>query len=128
MSETTRRASRLLVEAVKLMRAKDHDYGEAWKDLSIGSHLDRVKVKTIRMTRLLELRAKGVEALVSEGVKAEALDVINYCLFILMAMEDQEHEQALEGDQGSAGRSGSGEATPTNTSVADGARAHAQAE
>jgi hypothetical protein len=90
---TVRRAARFLVEALKLMRAKDHDYGDAWKELSIPSHVDRIKVKLVRITKLLELKARGEEAQVSEGIRAEVMDVINYATFIALALEDQEHEQ-----------------------------------
>ncbi len=91
---TAQRVSAVFIEALKLIWAKNHDYGDAWKELTISSHFDRIRVKLSRISRLLELRAKGEEAKVSEGVKAEVLDIINYAAFILLALEDQDATQA----------------------------------
>jgi hypothetical protein len=94
---TVKRAARFLVQALKVMRAKDFDYGDAWKTLSIASHIDRIRVKLVRIERL---RANGF-AQVSEGIEAELIDCINYFIFIKLALEDQEHGQTQQGHSGS---------------------------
>jgi hypothetical protein len=101
MRTTVQRAARFLVQAVKLMRAKDHDYGDAWKEMSIESHLDRIMAK---VTRIRRIRANGFAA-VSEGVRSEVLDIINYAVFIALTLEDQDG-QAQQGDSGSEAGSG----------------------
>ncbi len=126
MRTTPQRAARFLVEAVKLMRAKDHDYGEAWKELSVESHIDRIRVKLARLSKLIEFRQRGEEAQVSDGIKGEVLDIINYAIFVWLALEDQdEQKQRDQGSEGS-GSGGAGEAA-LQAAVAS-LRAHPKAE
>lgn len=71
-------------EALELMEKKNHDYGEAWKDMKLSSIVDMILVKLIRIEKLLE----GQEASSnSEGADANYFDIINYAIFGLLKLE-----------------------------------------
>ena len=70
--------------AKELMIAKNHDYGEAWRDMRVSSLTDLILQKI--------LRAKQIEdnegaTLISEGVDANYLDMLNYAVFALIKLE-----------------------------------------
>ena len=71
--------------ARQLMKAKNHDYGEAWRLMDRTSLTDLILVKILRMKQML--RNEG-QTLVSEGVDANLLDMINYALFALIKMTE----------------------------------------
>jgi hypothetical protein len=68
----------------ELMYAKNHDYSEAWRSMRISSYTDFILVKLYR-TKQIESN-KG-QTLVSEGVDANYMDMINYALFGLIQLE-----------------------------------------
>lgn len=68
-----------------LMIAKNHDYGEAWRDMRISSLTDLILMKILRTKQIED--NKG-ETLVSEGIDANYYDMINYALFSLILMEE----------------------------------------
>lgn len=65
-------------EAFELMRKKNHDYGEAWREMRVSSYTDFILTK---LQRIKELEDLGGEALVSEGIDANYMDIINYAVF-----------------------------------------------
>ncbi|MBP7767992.1 MAG: DUF1599 domain-containing protein [Prevotella sp.] len=65
-------------EAFDLMRKKNHDYGEAWREMRVSSYTDFILTKIQRVKELEDLSG---EALVSEGIDANYLDIINYAVF-----------------------------------------------
>lgn len=65
-------------EAFELMVKKNHDYGEAWRDMRVSSYTDFILTK---IQRVKELEDLGGRALVSEGVDANYMDIINYAVF-----------------------------------------------
>lgn len=69
--------------AAGLMTAKNHDYDEAWRDMLITSLTDIILQKLLR-TRRIELH--GGETLVSEGIDANYMDMINYAVFALIKL------------------------------------------
>lgn len=69
-----------------LMIAKNHDYGEAWRDMRISSLTDLILMKLLRTKQIED--NKG-ETLVSEGIDANYYDMINYALFALILMEEE---------------------------------------
>ncbi len=69
-----------------LMQAKNHDYGEAWRDMRISSLTDLILMKVLRTKQIED--NKG-ETLVSEGIDANYYDMINYALFSLILMEEE---------------------------------------
>lgn len=73
-----------LNRAKDLMTAKNHDYGEAWRQMRISSYTDLILMK-IKRTKQIEDN-KGL-TLISEGVDANYLDIINYAIFGLIKLE-----------------------------------------
>ncbi len=69
----------------ELMKAKNHDYGEAWRDMRISSLTDLILMKILRTKQIED--NKG-QTLVSEGVDANYYDMINYALFALILMSE----------------------------------------
>ncbi len=73
-----------LYKAKALMMDKNHDYGEAWRQMRISSYTDLILMK-IKRTKQIEDK-KG-ELLVSEGVEANYMDMINYAIFAMIKLE-----------------------------------------
>ncbi|MBM6991951.1 MAG: DUF1599 domain-containing protein [Prevotella sp.] len=65
-------------EAYELMIKKNHDYGEAWRAMRVSSYTDFILTKIQRVKELEDLQGA---ALVSEGVDANYMDIINYAVF-----------------------------------------------
>ena len=68
-------------QAKQLMSDKNHDYGEAWKKMRISSLTDLILQKLLRVKQIEN--NKG-ETLISEGIDANYLDMINYAVFALI--------------------------------------------
>ena len=74
------------VKIVKdLMLKKNHDYGEAWKDMRISSLTDLIIQKLLRVKQIEDNRGKTI---VSEGVDANYHDIINYSVFALIHLQE----------------------------------------
>ncbi len=73
-------------EAKSLMENKNHDYGEAWRDMRISSLTDLILMKLLRIKQIED--NKG-ETLISEGVDANFHDMINYGVFALIKLKEQ---------------------------------------
>ena len=71
------------------MLAKNHDYGEAWREMSQQSFTDMVLMKLLRIRQILQNNGK---TLVSEGIDANFIDIINYSLFALILIEEGKHK------------------------------------
>ena len=71
--------------AQTLMQSKNHDYGEAWRNMSQESFVDLILMKLQRMKQILS--NKG-QTLISEGLDANYYDMINYAVFALILMEE----------------------------------------
>ena len=65
-------------EAYELMIKKNHDYGEAWRDMRVSSYTDLILTK---IERIKEIEDRGGETLVSEGIDANYMDIMNYAVF-----------------------------------------------
>ena len=66
-----------------LMEAKNHDYGEAWRDMRVSSLTDLILQKLLRVKQIEDNKGK---TLVSEGIDANYQDMINYSVFALILM------------------------------------------
>lgn len=66
-----------------LMLKKNHDYGDAWKDMRISSLIDLVLVKLHRIKQIEDNQGKTI---VSEGVEANYMDIINYSIFAMIKL------------------------------------------
>ena len=69
--------------AKNLMQDKNHDYGEAWRSMSQESFVDLILMKLQRIRQILNNDGKTI---MSEGVDANYLDIINYAVFALILM------------------------------------------
>ncbi len=67
-----------------LMLKKNHDYGDAWKDMRISSLIDLVLVKLHRIKQIEDNQGKTI---VSEGVEANYTDIINYSIFAMIKIK-----------------------------------------
>lgn len=67
----------------KLMEDKNHDYGEAWRDMRVSSLTDLILQKLLRVKQIEDNKGK---TLVSEGIDANYQDMINYSVFALILM------------------------------------------
>ena len=71
-------------ESLELMLAKNHDYDEAWRSMRISSYTDLILMKIYRTKQIESLSG---QTLVSEGVDANYMDMINYSVFGLIKIE-----------------------------------------
>lgn len=69
-----------------LMQNKNHDYGEAWRNMRISSLTDIILMKLLRVKQIEDNKGK---TLVSEGLDANYSDIINYSLFALIKIEEK---------------------------------------
>ena len=79
--EATRLYDRAVSQTRSLMEKKNHDYGEAWRDMRVSSLTDLILMKLLRIKQLEDLEGG---AKVSEGVDAGYMDMANYALFALI--------------------------------------------
>jgi hypothetical protein len=77
---------RSVQETRDLMLAKNHDYGEAWRDMRVESFTDLILMKLLRIRQLESLPG---QARVSEGIDAGYRDILNYAVFALIKLEEQ---------------------------------------
>ena len=76
----------IVATAKQLMQNKNHDYGEAWRDMRISSLTDLIIQKLLRVKQIEDNKGK---TLVSEGIDANYQDMINYSVFALILMENK---------------------------------------
>lgn len=67
----------------KLMEDKNHDYGEAWRDMRVSSLTDLILMKIFRVKQIEDNKGKTI---ISEGVEANYMDMINYSVFALIRL------------------------------------------
>jgi len=74
--------------AKSTMLDKNHDYGEAWRDMSQESYADLILVKLLRIRQILTNDGK---TLISEGIDANFVDILNYATFALIQISEGKH-------------------------------------
>jgi len=72
----------------RVMEDKNHDYGEAWRDMSQESFVDLVLMKLMRVRQIL---ANDGKTLISEGIDSNYIDIINYAVFALILIDEGKH-------------------------------------
>ncbi len=75
-----------------LMLLKNHDYGEAWRNMRVSSFTDLILMKLLRVKQIEE---NDGETLISEGIDANYMDMINYAVFALIKLGEFKSEQIL---------------------------------
>lgn len=71
-----------------LLEMKNHDYGEAWREMRISSMTDIILMKLHRVKQIEDNEGR---TLVSEGVEANYQDIINYAIFCLIKLTEKKH-------------------------------------
>ena len=73
-------------QALELMKRKNHDYDEAWRAMRVSSYTDLILMKIYRTK---EIEGNDGHTLVSEGIDANYLDMINYSVFGLIKIDEE---------------------------------------
>ncbi|MDE1208132.1 DUF1599 domain-containing protein [Tenacibaculum larymnensis] len=89
---TTEEATNLYDKHIKitkeLMKNKNHDYGEAWRDMRVSSLTDLILQKLLRVKQIENNQGK---TLVSEGIDANYQDMINYAIFAMIHLSESDN-------------------------------------
>ena len=70
------------------MQDKNHDYGEAWREMSQESFTDLILMKILRIRQIV---ANDGKTLISEGIDSNFTDIVNYSLFALILIGEGKH-------------------------------------
>lgn len=81
--EATSLYDKYATEATELMQKKNHDYGEAWRDMRVSSLTDLILQKIYRVKQIED---NNGETIISEGIDANYFDMLNYSVFALIHM------------------------------------------
>ena len=73
-------------EALQLMTRKNHDYDEAWRSMRVSSYTDFILTKIQRVKEIEDIQG---DTLVSEGIDANYMDIINYAVFGVIKMSEK---------------------------------------
>lgn len=85
VEEAARLYDEKIQEARELMQNKNHDYGEAWRDMSQQSFVDMILVKLLRIKQII---ANDGKTIISEGIDANFTDIVNYSVFALILIAE----------------------------------------
>ena len=85
VEQATKLYDKHVKETKELMENKNHDYGEAWRDMRISSLADLILQKLLRVKQIEDNKGK---TLVSEGIDANYQDMINYAIFALILINE----------------------------------------
>jgi len=85
LEKATEEYDKHVAETKGLMMNKNHDYGEAWRDMRVSSLTDLILQKLLRVKQIEDNMGK---TLVSEGIDANYQDMINYAIFALILLEE----------------------------------------
>lgn len=85
VTEATTLYSQQAGAAKRLMLDKNHDYGEAWRSMSLESFVDLIIMKLLRIRQIVTNNGKTE---ISEGIDANFFDIINYAVFALILMHE----------------------------------------
>jgi hypothetical protein len=84
LDEAMKVYNEISTEAFELMKRKNHDYGEAWRDMRVTSLTDLILTKVLRIKQIED--NKGITE-ISEGVEGNYFDMLNYSVFALIHIE-----------------------------------------
>ena len=84
--QATKLYDKVVQEAKDLMVRKNHDYGEAWREMSKEGIVDMILAKIIRIKNIL---ANNGKTIASEGTESNYFDIINYAIFDLIHYENE---------------------------------------
>jgi hypothetical protein len=69
----------------QLMEEKNHDYGEVWRDMRVSTFTD---ILLVRLMRIKQIEDNKGQTIMSEGIDANLQDMINYCVFALIRINE----------------------------------------
>ena len=78
-----------VIATKETMLNKNHDYGEAWREMSQQSFVDLILMKLLRIRQILNNDGR---TLISEGIDANYIDIINYSVFALILIDEGKHK------------------------------------
>lgn len=81
LNQATLLYDRYMNSAIELMKKKNHDYGEAWRDMRVSSLTDLILMKILRIKQIEDNNGKTS---ISEGIDANYYDMLNYAVFALI--------------------------------------------
>ncbi len=87
INEVEKLYSKYVAEAKKLMEDKNHDYGEAWRNMRISSLTDIILMKLLRVKQIEDNDGKTN---ISEGLDANYFDILNYSIFAMIKLKEGE--------------------------------------
>jgi len=87
MSEALTLYDKYAEATLQLMLAKNHDYGEVWRNMRLSSMIDIILTKIYRTKQIEDNRG---QTFVSEGIEANYMDMVNYALFCLVQLAENE--------------------------------------
>lgn len=73
-------------EILSLMDKKNHDYGEAWREMRVSSYTDLILQKLLRIK---QIEQNNGSTIVSEGLEANYMDIVNYAIFALIRLRER---------------------------------------
>lgn len=82
-----------IAKTKELMNAKNHDYDEAWRRMRLSSYTDLILMK---IYRIKEIESRQGKTLVSEGIDANYMDIVNYAIFALIKLHFGEEENETQ--------------------------------
>lgn len=85
ISEIMKFYDKIAAEAKSLMERKNHDYGEAWREMYVSSITDLIFQKILRTKKIIE---QNEQLSVSEGIDANYFDMLNYAVFCLIKLKN----------------------------------------
>ena len=85
--ELSKQYDAVIAKTKDLMERKNYDYGEAWRGMRLSSITDQILVKTLRAKQIEEHEG---QVLVSEGLEAEYNDILNWCVFALIRLDEED--------------------------------------
>jgi hypothetical protein len=100
VQEVDRLYDEKMEEARSTMQDKNHDYGEAWREMSQESFVDLILMKILRVRQIVANEGK---TLISEGIDSNFIDIVNYSLFALILIGEGKHPGGASG-RGASGR------------------------
>ena len=81
LNQATLLYDRYMNSAIELMKKKNHDYGEAWRDMRVSSLTDLILMKILRIKQIED---NNGQTSISEGIDANYYDMLNYAVFALI--------------------------------------------
>ncbi len=81
-----------VIQTFDLMLAKNHDYGEIWRNMLVSTFTDMI---LMRINRIQQILQNGGKTIASEGIDSNFMDMLNYAVFAMIKLEEQRQEKTI---------------------------------